>query len=121
MFRFSTVTALALALAAGMAQAETWVIKTSPYDITQTADKFEAIIQDSPATLITHIDHQAATQKVEIDMTPATVLIYGNPAMGTPIMQAQPRAAIDLPLRVLIWDEGGATRIGHLAPDALAQ
>ncbi|CAM3049816.1 DUF302 domain-containing protein [Paracoccus nototheniae] len=112
-----------LALALGLAttaHAEDWVIKSSPHDVATTADRLEAIIDDSPATLIARVDHQAAAEGAGLQMDPATVLIFGNPQIGTPLMQADPRAALDLPLRVLVWQQGGATSVGYLSVEALA-
>lgn len=112
---------LALSLVATTAHAEDWVVKTSPHDVATTADRLEAIIDDSPATLVARVDHQAAAAKAGLHMDPATVLIFGNPQIGTPLMQADPRAALDLPLRVLIWQQDGATSVGYLSVEALAE
>lgn len=111
--------ALSLAITS-VAHAEDWVIKSSPHDVTATADRLEAIIEDSPATLVARVDHQAAAADAGLQMDPATVLIFGNPQIGTPLMQADPRAALDLPLRVLIWQQDGETRVGYLSVEALA-
>lgn len=112
---------LTLCLAATTAQAEDWVIKSSPHDVPTTADRLEAVIAQSPATLVARVDHQAAAAGADLQMNPATVLIFGNPALGTPLMQADPRAALDLPLRVLVWQGDDGTNIGYLSVDALAQ
>lgn len=111
---------ITLGLAATTAHAEDWVIKSSPYDVTTTADRLEAIIVGSPATLVARVDHQAAAAGVGLEMDPATVLIFGNPTLGTPLMQADPRAALDLPLRVLVWQGKDGTSIGYLSVDALS-
>lgn len=50
-----------------------------------------------------------------------TMVMFGNPKLGTPILQAAPQAGIDLPIRVLIWVEGGTTKIGYLDPAALKE
>ncbi|WP_330449441.1 DUF302 domain-containing protein [Paracoccus marcusii] len=112
--------ALGLA-AANAAHAEDWVVKSSPHDVTVTADRLEAIIADGPATLVARVDHQAAAADAGLTMDPATVLIFGNPKVGTPLMQADPRAALDLPLRVLIWQQDSSTNIGYLSVEALAK
>lgn len=111
----------AFCLAATAAHAEDWVIKSSPHDVATTADRLEAIIAESPASVVARIDHQAAAQGVELEMAPATVLIFGNPALGTPLMQADPRVALDLPLRVLVWQGETGTNIGYLSVEALAR
>lgn len=119
----SLLAATAVGLAAAMApaaHAEEWVIKSSPHDVATTADRLEAVIADSPASLVARVDHQAAAAEAGLQMDPATVLIFGNPQLGTPLMQADPHAALDLPLRVLIWQQDGATSLGYLSVDALA-
>lgn len=113
--------AIAVCLTGTAALAEEWVVKTSPHDVATTADRLEAVIAESPASLVARVDHQAAAAKAGLEMQPATVLIFGNPAMGTPLMQADPRVALDLPLKVLIWQDGEATSIGYLTPDSLAE
>jgi uncharacterized protein (DUF302 family) len=111
---------IALSLVATTVHAEDWIIKSSPHDVATTADRLEAIIEDSPATLIARVDHRAAAEAAGLQMDPATVLIFGNPQMGTPLMHADPRVSLDLPLRVLIWQEDGATSVGYLSVEALA-
>jgi len=101
--------------------AEGWIIKDSPHSVSETADRLEAAIEESPAKLVVRLDHQENAQSVGLDMSPATVLFFGNPKVGTPIMQVNPRAALDLPLRVLVWEEHEKVRIGYLSAEALAQ
>ena len=115
-----TLIAISLSLAATAAHGGDWITKPSPHDVATTADRLEAIIDESPATLVARVDHQAAAMDAGLTMDPVTVLIFGNPALGTPLMQADPRAALDLPLRVLVWEEGGETTIGYLSTEALA-
>ena len=111
------VSALLLVATSFQASAqEDWIIKNSPHDVATTADRLVAVINKAGATLFARIDHQAGAKKVGLEMDPATVVIFGNPKLGTPIMKANPRAAIDLPIRVLIWSENGQTKIGALSP-----
>ena len=113
--------AISLCLAAATtAHAGDWVTKASPHDVATTADRLAAIIEESPATLVARVDHQAAAMDAGLTMDPATVLIFGNPALGTPLMQADPRTALDLPLRVLVWARDGETTVGYLSTEALA-
>ena len=67
------------------------------------------------------IDHAENARAIHLDMNDETVVIFGNPAVGTPLMQADPRVGIDLPLRMLIWrDEAGTAQIGYEDPHRLA-
>lgn len=117
----AAATVICLAAGAGTAWADDWITKPSPHDAATTADRLEAAIEASPATLVARIDHAAAAREAGLEMPPATVMILGNPQLGTPLMLRDPRAAIDLPLRVLIWEEGGETTVGYLSPTVLAE
>ena len=96
-----------------------WIIKQSPDDVDTTTDRLIAVIIKAGATVFARINHQKGAMEAGLEMQPATVVLFGNPKIGTPIMKANPRAAIDLPIRVLIWSEDGKTQIGALAPAAL--
>lgn len=97
-----------------------WVIKSSAHSVTQTADKLVAIIDKAPPKLFARIDHADGARKAGLEMPEATMIMFGAPAIGTPIMKQNIMAAIDLPIRVLIWDDNGQTKIGYLSADALA-
>lgn len=71
-------------------------------------------------TLFAVIDQRADAQKVGLDMRETTLVLFGSPAQGTPVMGAVPLAALDLPLKVLVWADGEQTKVSYLAPDALA-
>lgn len=96
-----------------------WIIKQSPYDVKTTSERLVAVIKKAGATLFAVIDHQEGAKKAGLEMNAATVVLFGNPKIGTPIMNANPRAALDLPIKVLIWNEDGKTMIGALSPAAL--
>ena len=86
---------------------------------TARADAIAGLVRsaDNAAALAPFISRNCDMSTAE---EAATVLIFGNPALGTLLMQANPRVALDLPLRVLVWQDGEETKIGYLAPDALA-
>lgn len=96
-----------------------WIVKQSPHDVKTTTERLVAVIKKAGATLFAVIDHQEGAKKAGLEMNEATVVLFGNPKIGTPIMNANPRAALDLPIKVLIWSEGGKTMIGALSPAAL--
>lgn len=96
------------------------VTKASPNGVQDTMDKLEQIVRDKGLTIFNRIDHQANANKAEMEMGAAQVLIFGNPKMGTAIMQQDPAAGLDLPLRVLIYqDNEGKTWISYHDPGAL--
>lgn len=106
------------ASAAGHSQ-EGWIIKDSVNSVEVTADKLVAIIEGAPPKLFARVDHAAGAKSIDAELPAATMIMFGAPAIGTPIMQENIKAGLDLPIRVLIWDEGGQTKIGYLDPAAL--
>ena len=81
----------------------------SRYDFAATVTALETAIQEKGMTLFARIDHQAAAKG--LDMQPATVLIYGSPKAGTPLMQNDPTLALQLPLKVLITENDGKVQV----------
>ena len=70
--------------------------------------------------LFARIDHAAGARKAGIELEADVLLIFGNVRVGTPLMQADPRVGIELPLRMLIWQDPDGTHIGYLDPRELA-
>jgi uncharacterized protein (DUF302 family) len=70
--------------------------------------------------VFTVIDHSGEAQAVGLELRDTKVVIFGSPQAGTPVMQAEPLAALDLPLRVLVWADTDQTKLSYLAPVALA-
>jgi uncharacterized protein (DUF302 family) len=66
------------------------------------------------------IDQSAEARQVGLSLRETTLVIFGSPAAGTPVMAAAPLAALDLPLKVLVWDDDGQTKVSYYAPTALA-
>lgn len=120
---FTAATALFVLMgsATTVAAAEGWIVKKSPHSVAQTADNLVAAIEKGPPTLFARIDHAEGAKKAGLDLPPTTLVIFGNPKIGTPIMQENRKAGIDLPVRILIWEEGGQTMMGALDPVALKE
>ena len=100
----------------GAAMADNWIIKDSASDVATTADKLVAAVEGAGAKVFARVDHAAGAASVDQQLAPMTLVMFGNPKMGTPILQNAPQAGLDLPIRVLIWDDNGATKIGYLDP-----
>ncbi len=100
----------------GTAMAENWIIKDSASDVATTADKLVAAVEGAGAKVFARVDHAAGAASIDAELAPMTLVMFGNPKLGTPILQSAPQAGLDLPIRVLIWDDGGATKIGYLDP-----
>ena len=98
---------------------EGWIIKDSQNSVSETADKLEAIIENAPPKLIARVDHAAGAASAGLELADCTMMMFGAPQIGTPVMQQNIMAGLDFPLKVLIWDEGGQTKIGYLDPDVL--
>jgi len=119
--------ALALCLSASLAPAAladnlALVAKKSPHDAAATVARIEAAIAKRGATLVAKVDHAGAAKANGLELAPNTVVIFGNPKLGTALMQSSPTAGLDLPMRVLVWqDAAGAVMVGYWPPARLAQ
>lgn len=85
------------------ASVEGVITKASPHAIEETLERLEDTIRSHGLRLFTHINHSWEAQQVGLKMQEAHVLIFGNPKAGTPLMVASPLIALELPLKVLIW------------------
>src|SRR5881398_2397292 len=79
------------------------VSRPSPFSVGETLERLQEIIHSRNLTLFAHIDHSGEARRVGLTMQEAHVLIFGNPKGGTPLMIASPLLALDLPLKVLVW------------------
>jgi uncharacterized protein (DUF302 family) len=79
--------------------------KPSRHSVEQTVENLKSILQSKKVTLFAVIDHSGEAEKVGMKMRPTKLLIFGSPKAGTPLMLAAPSAAIDLPLKILVWED----------------
>jgi uncharacterized protein (DUF302 family) len=96
------------------------VTKLSPLSVADTTAKLTGIIAAKGVKLFDVIDQAAEARQAGLTLRDTVLVIFGNPAAGTPVMTASPLAALDLPLKVLIWSDNGQTKISYYAPAALA-
>ena len=96
-----------------------WIVKSSAASVAETADKLVSAVEKAGAKIFARVDHAAGAKSIDAELAEMTLVMFGNPKIGTPILQVAPRAGIDLPNRVLIWDDEGQTRIGYLDPTEL--
>jgi uncharacterized protein (DUF302 family) len=96
------------------------ISKLSPRSVTETVARLTELIAAKGMTLFAVIDQQAAARGAGLDLRDTTLVLFGSPAAGTPVMEAAPLAALDLPLKVLIWDDGGQPTVTYTAPAVLA-
>ena len=89
-------------------------ILKSASSVQDTVGKITALIEEKELILISSIDHAAAASYAELELKPTTVLVFGNPKMGTRLLQQNQQIGIDLPLKILVWeDESGQVQIGY--------
>lgn len=81
------------------------VNKPSSHSVDETVEKLEAILQAKGITLFALVDHSGEAQEAGMSMPPTKLLIFGSPKAGTPLMLAAPSVAIDLPLKILVWED----------------
>ena len=93
----------------------------SPLAFEETVVALQKELNSRGITVFATIDHQAAAKAVGENMQPATVLIVGNPKVGTALMQENPRLAIELPLKILIYKEEKIVRIRYEKISAIAE
>ena len=93
----------------------------SPLTFEETVAAIQKTLNSKGITIFATIDHQAAAKAVGETMPPATVLIVGNPKVGTALMQENPLLAIALPLKILIYEEGKTVNISYEKVAAIAE
>jgi uncharacterized protein (DUF302 family) len=105
----------------GSKQAEGVVTRPSRYGFKETLARLENELQRRQLEIFARFDHSGAARRVGLTMPDTQVVIFGNPRAGTPLMLASPLVALDLPLRVLVSDDGGHAVVSYLSPSYLAQ
>ena len=94
----------------------------SPYSVKETMDRFEKIAKSKGLTIFVRIDHQKNASGVDLELRPTEVLIFGNPKVGTPLMQCTQDVAIDLPQKVMVTeDENKKVWISYNDPNYLVK
>lgn len=76
-------------------------------------DALEAAVTDAGATVFARVDHAAGAEGIGMELRPAQLLIFGNPALGTPAMQADPLAGLYLPLKVLVYEDDAGVWLAY--------
>jgi uncharacterized protein (DUF302 family) len=96
------------------------VTKLSPQSVRDTAAKLTDLISAKGMKLFAVIDQAAEARGAGLTLRETTLVIFGSPKAGTPVMAASPLSALDLPLKVLIWADGDQTKVSYYSPAALA-
>ncbi len=112
---FSLLLVLETSMAAELLQ------KKSANSVTETVDKLAAAVEKAGAKVFARVDHAAGAQTVNMELRPTIMLMFGNPALGTPAIQASQSAGLDLPLRVVVYeDANGDVILAYHDPRMLA-
>jgi uncharacterized protein (DUF302 family) len=94
--------------------------KRSPWSVAETVARLTAIVEARGLKLFVVIDHSGEAKAAGLELRETKVVIFGSPQAGTPVMEAEPLAALDLPLKVLVWADGDRTTMSYAGPDELA-
>jgi uncharacterized protein (DUF302 family) len=98
------------------------ISKATTHSVDETVEKIKALLQAKSVKLFTVIDHSGEAAAAGLNMPPTKLLIFGNPKGGTPLMLAAPTVAIDLPLKLLVWEDAQGSRwISYNSPQYLKQ
>jgi uncharacterized protein (DUF302 family) len=94
----------------------------SNHPVDATVEKLKNVLEAKSVTLFALVDHSGEAAKVGMQMRPTKLFIFGNPKAGTPLMLAAPSVAIDLPLKILVWeDESGQAWVSYNSPEFLRE
>jgi uncharacterized protein (DUF302 family) len=93
---------------------------SSPWTFDETVEKIEAVFRAKKIKMFARIDQAAEAKSVGLTLRPTTLLVFGDPSKGTPLMESYPSLAMDLPLKALVWETGPAgVFIGLTSPEFL--
>jgi uncharacterized protein (DUF302 family) len=94
----------------------------SSHSVDETVERIKSILQSKGVTLFALIDHSGEAEKVGMKMRPTKLVIFGSPKTGTPLMLAAPSIAIDLPLKILVWEDAeGKVWLSYNSPEYLQE
>jgi uncharacterized protein (DUF302 family) len=111
---FAVAIAVFLVAAGAASAGEGLVTKPSNHSVDETLDRLEAALKERGFIIFTRLDHAAAAQSMGLKMPRSTVLVYGDPRVGTPRFLQHPTLAIEFPLKVLVWEDAdGKVRLSY--------
>jgi uncharacterized protein (DUF302 family) len=97
------------------------VTKLSPWSVSDTVTRLSAVVGAKGMKVFAVIDQSAEAKAAGLTLRETQLVIFGSPTAGTPVMVAAPLAAVDLPLKVLVWADGSQTKVSYTAPAELAK
>jgi uncharacterized protein (DUF302 family) len=96
-------------------------IKTSRFSYPDTVAALSKAIVNAGNTIFATIDQSAAAASVGLTLRPTTLIVFGNPKGGTGLMAAFPLVALDLPLKLLVWEEDGVVEVAYVPASVIAE
>lgn len=92
----------------------------SKFTVDETVDRLSKVLDGKGIKIAARFDHAAGAKAAGLELPPTVVVLFGNPKLGTPLMQVDPRIGIDLPMKVLVWqDKAGKVWLGYTPPSTL--
>jgi len=111
-----------LSLSVPIYAADKYTLKKSSFSVSETLDRLETVLKKKGITIFVRIDHAAGAEQVGLKMTDTQLLIFGNPKMGTPLMNEQRLMGLDLPMKALAWkDDNNQVWLAYTNPSELQQ
>ena len=95
--------------------------KASPGSVEETVARLADLVAARGMQVFAVVDHSGEAARVGLELRDTKVILFGSPAAGTPVMAAVPLSALELPLKVLVWDDDGQTKVTYTAPETLAE
>jgi uncharacterized protein (DUF302 family) len=96
------------------------VTKPSPSSVAETVSRVEAVLSAKGIKVFAVVDHSGEARDVGLELRDTKLVIFGSPKAGTPVMESVPLAALDLPLKLLVWADGEQTKVSYTSPSELA-
>jgi uncharacterized protein (DUF302 family) len=96
------------------------VTKISPRSVTETVSHLLGTLESKGVKVFAVLDQSKEARGVGLELRETTLVIFGSPLVGTPVMVSEPLAALDLPLKLLIWADGAQTKVSYYSPSDLA-
>lgn len=99
--------------------AEGMTVVTSEHEVAEAEERLVAALEEKGFTIMARVDHAAGAHSVDLELEPTRLVIFGNPAGGTRLMHCKRSVALDLPMKMLIWEEDGTVRVAYNSTEYL--
>lgn len=117
--RFALAVAAAMMMATQVAAEDKMTRVEAAGTVAETADRLQAAVEGAGAKVFARVNHGAGAASVDLELADSELLVFGNPKLGTPALQADIKAGLVLPLRVLVYDDGGQTVMLYEEPASM--